>query len=47
MLISLEGTRKNQLEQGQESMMDAALLPPSPLIRNPRPKTNSVLEHCR
>jgi hypothetical protein len=35
MLISVEGTGKNQLKRGQESMGDATVLPQCYLLRNP------------
>jgi len=38
MLISVEGTRKNQMDLGQESMADTPVLPHCTLLRNPRPK---------
>jgi hypothetical protein len=44
-LISFEGTGKNQLQPCQESMGDASVLSHS-LIRNPQPKLTGVLEHC-
>ena len=45
MLISFEGTGKNQLQPCQESMGDASVLSHS-LIRDPQPKLTGVLEHC-
>jgi hypothetical protein len=47
MLISIEGTGKNQLEPIQESMEDASVLPHCSLLSNPVPKPAGVLEHCR
>jgi len=44
-LISFEGTGKNQLQPCQESMGDASVLSHS-LIRDPQPKLTGVLEHC-
>jgi hypothetical protein len=46
-LISVEGTGKEQLKPGQKSMGDAPVLPHCSLLRNPLPKLTSVLEHCR
>ena len=43
MLISIEGTSRNQLEPGQGIMVDAALWS---LVRTPWPKPTGVLEHC-
>jgi len=45
-MISVEGTGKNQLEPGQESVGDAPVLSRCPLLRNLWPKLTSVLEHC-
>ena len=47
MTIAIEGTGKNQLELGQESMGDAALVSYFSLLRNPWPKPAGVLEHYR
>jgi len=46
MLISIEGTGKNQLEPGQESMEDVVVLSNYSLLRNPGPKPTGVVEHC-
>jgi len=46
MLISVEGTGKNQLDPGKESVKDASGLSHCSLLRNPWPKPTSVLEHC-
>jgi hypothetical protein len=47
MMISVEGTDKNQLQPGQDSKWDAPLLSRRSLLRNPIPKPTCVLEHCR
>jgi hypothetical protein len=46
-LISVNGTGKNQLEPGQESMRDVPVLSHCSLLRNISPKPPGVLEHCR
>jgi len=46
MLISVEGTGKNQLKPDQRSMGDAPVLSHCSLLLNPRPKPTGVLEHC-
>jgi len=43
----LEGTDKNRLEEGQDSMGDATLLLHCSLLRNVLPNPTGVLEHCR
>ena len=45
MLVSVEGTGKNQLKAGQVSVGDAPLLSHCSLLRNPWPKPTGVLEH--
>jgi hypothetical protein len=45
MLISVEGTGKNHLGPGQESMGDSPLLSQSSLLRNPWSKAAGMLEH--
>jgi hypothetical protein len=47
MLISVEVTRKNQVQPGQESMGEAPVLSRCSLLRNPLPKSTGVLEHFR
>jgi len=47
MLILVEGTGKNLLEPGQDSMGDPPVLSHCSLLRNPGPKPTAVLEHCR
>jgi hypothetical protein len=47
MLVSVEGTLKNQLYPGQESMGNAPVLSRFSWLRNPKPKPSCVLEHCR
>jgi hypothetical protein len=47
MLISVERNGKNQLESGQGSMVDAALLSCCSLLRNPWSKQTGTLEHYR
>jgi hypothetical protein len=47
MLISVEGTGKNLLEPGQETMGDAPMLLQFSLLRNPWLNPTGVLEHCR
>jgi hypothetical protein len=46
-LISIEGTDKNQLEPGQESIGDIPVLSHCSLLRIPWPKPIGVLAHCR
>ena len=46
-LISVEGTGKNRLESGHESMGEATVSLHCYLVRNPWPKSAGVLEHCR
>jgi len=46
MLISVEGTVKNQLQPGQESVWDSPVLWHCSLLRKPWPKPTGVLEHC-
>jgi len=45
-LISVEGTGKNQLESGQENMGDSTVLSLF-LLRNHWPKPTGELERCR
>jgi len=47
MLISIQGTGKNQLDPVQKSIGDASALSHCSLLRNPLPKATGVLEHCR
>jgi len=45
MLISVEGTGKNQLQPGQESMGDAPVLSHCSLLRNYSSQITSMLQH--
>jgi len=45
MLISVEGTGKNQLKPGQESVGNNPVLSLCSLLRNPIPKLTGVREH--
>jgi hypothetical protein len=45
MLISVEGTGKNQLEPGQGSVGNDPVLSLCSLLRNPISKRTGVLEH--
>jgi len=45
-LVSVQGTRKNQLDPGQESTGDTPVLSLCSLLRNPWPTPTSVLERC-
>ena len=47
MLISVEGTGKNQLESGNESMGNVPVLSHCSMLRNPWPKPTGMLKHCR
>ena len=47
MLISVEGTSKNQAEPGLESMGDTLVLSYCSLLSNAGPKQAGELEHCR
>ena len=47
MPISVEGTRKNRLQPGQESIVHAPVLSYCSLLRKPQPKPTGVQEHCR
>jgi len=44
-LTSVEGTGKNQLEPGQESVGNDPMLSLCSVLRNPIPKRTGVLEH--
>jgi hypothetical protein len=44
--MSVDGTGKNRMEPGQESMGDAPLLSHCSLLRNLCPKLTSALELC-
>jgi hypothetical protein len=46
MLISFEGTGKNQLQSSQENMRDAASLSRYSLLRYPSRNATGVLELC-
>jgi len=46
MLISVEGTGKNQLQPGQESVGDAPVLSQCSLLINHSSQLTSMLEHC-
>jgi hypothetical protein len=46
MLISVEGTGKNQLKPSQENVREAPVLSSCSLLRYTSPKPTGVLEHC-
>jgi hypothetical protein len=46
-LILVEGTGKDQLKAGQQSVAEATALSHCSLLRNARQKPTGVLQHCR